>query len=55
MWAYELNSYFKNKFEWTLSFYEFRSEQTRLGYRSYIFKENKTETHTTHKPVPTIC
>ena len=26
-WAYELNSNFKNKSEWTLSFYEFRSEK----------------------------
>ena len=25
----------------TLSFYEFRSEQTGLGFRSYIFKESK--------------
>ena len=40
-WAYELNSNFKNKSEWTLSFYEFRSEQTGSGSRSYIFKENK--------------
>ena len=40
-WAYELNSNFKNKSEWTLSFYEFRSKQTGSGSRSYIFKENK--------------
>ena len=40
-WVYELNSNFKNKSEWTLSFYEFRSEQTGSGSRSYIFKENK--------------
>ena len=25
----------------TMSFYEFRSEQTGSGSRSYIFKENK--------------
>ena len=25
----------------TLSFYEFRSEQTGLGSRSYMFKESK--------------
>ena len=25
----------------TMSFYEFRSEQTASGSRSYIFKENK--------------
>ena len=37
-WAYELNSNFKNKSEWTLSFYEFRSEQTGSGSRSCIFK-----------------
>ena len=40
-WAYELNSNFKNKSEWTLSFYEFRFEQTGSDSRSYIFKENK--------------
>ena len=40
-WAYELNSNFKNKSEWTLSFYEFRSKQTGSGSRSYIFRENK--------------
>ena len=35
-WAYELNSNFV-----IMSFYEFRSQQTGLDSRSYIFKKNK--------------
>ena len=38
---YELNSNFKNKSEWTLSFYEFRFEETGSGSTSCIFKENQ--------------
>ena len=41
-WAYELNSNFRNKSEWTLPsmlLYEFRSEQAVSGSRN--FKENK--------------
>ena len=30
----------------TMSFYEFRSEQTSSGSRSYIFKENKIKSLT---------